>query len=166
MPELLVMRHAKSDWEAGAPDFDRPLSKRGHKNAVEMASWLSDSDREPDAILTSAANRAQTTAGYVAEHFGLDDGKVTQDDDLYLADANTWLDVLMTQTADRLLICGHNPGLDVLVDYLGEEAPALTIDGKLMTTAAIAVFTVEYWASISPTTCQLVELMRPRELPQ
>lgn len=129
MAELFVMRHAKSDWETGVDDFDRPLSKRGHKNAPKMARWLEDTDREPDAILTSAANRARTTAGYVATHFALNAEDVIETPDLYLADVETWMDALVEQSADRLLICGHNPGLDYLVDYLSEEA-ATTNPGR------------------------------------
>ena len=165
MAELFVMRHAKSDWETGVDDFDRPLSKRGHKNAPKMARWLEDTDREPDAILTSAANRARTTAGYVATHFALNAEDVIETPDLYLADVETWMDALVEQSADRLLICGHNPGLDYLVDYLSEEAATTTPDGKLMTTAAIAIFTVPQWRKLSPATCHFQELMRPRELP-
>ena len=165
MPELLVMRHAKSDWETGVGDFDRPLSKRGHKNAPQMAQWLAETGREPDAIFTSSANRARTTAEYVATHFGLDAGDIVETDELYLADAETWMDALVEQSTDRLLICGHNPGLDFLVDYLSQEAATVTLDGKLMTTAAIAVFTMDDWPSLTPATCHFEELMRPRELP-
>ena len=69
-----------------------------------------------------------------------------------------------------VLICGHNPGLDDLVGFLSNEAAELTADGKLMTTAAIAVFSIDQsnsintWSSISPDNCTLIELMRPRDL--
>jgi len=76
MPELLVMRHGKSDWSTGLPDFDRPLSRRGDKNAPAMAEWLVDVDLVPDAILTSAAARALATATHVAQAVGLDPKKM------------------------------------------------------------------------------------------
>ena len=165
MPELLVMRHAKSDWSTQLPDYDRPLSKRGHRDAPRMAEWLADNDRSPDAIITSAANRALTTARYVAEHVGLTKADVDIREDLYLASADTWLDTLHEQQGDqRLLICGHNPGLDALVEYLPAEPPSYTSNDKLMTTAAIAVLAVDRWSALGPRSTELVELARPREL--
>ena len=170
MPELLVMRHGKSDWGTGLPDFERPLSKRGHKNAMAMAEWLDDTDREPDEIITSAANRTFTTAAHVAAHFKLDEQILDARPDLYLAGAHEWIEAVAACSAERVLICGHNPGLDDLVGFLSNEAAELTADGKLMTTAAIAVFSIDQsnsintWSSISPDNCTLIELMRPRDL--
>jgi phosphohistidine phosphatase len=172
MPELLVMRHAKSDWGSGLPDFERPLSERGNDDAPRMAQWLEDEGLVPDAVLTSSANRTRTTAHYVVEQFELTDGVVDERPALYHAGADTWTNVLRglpgqtprSQPPQRLLICGHNPGLDDLVEYLAGETPELTSNGKLMTTAAIAVFTVDDWSTLSPATARLVEIMRPREL--
>lgn len=164
MSELLIMRHAKSDWSTGLDDFARPLSARGHRNAQRMAEWLEETDRQPDSILTSAADRASTTATYVAEQF-VPAPTFTELSDLYLASAATWLEHLRGQSAQRLLICGHNPGLDDLVEYLAGDGvlELFNEDGKLMTTAAIAVFDVEDWTVIAPETTTLVELVRPRE---
>ena len=166
MPELLVMRHAKSDWSTQLPDFDRPLSKRGHRDAPRMAEWLADNDLAPDAIITSAANRALTTARYVADHFGFAETDVEVQEELYLASADTWLETLHEQVGDhRLLICGHNPGLDALVEFLSADAPGYTTDDKLMTTAAVAVLAVESWSALGARSAALVELVRPTELP-
>jgi len=164
MPELLVMRHAKSDWTHPVADYDRPLSKRGHKNAQQMADWLEQSELAPSAILSSAANRAQTTATYVAQHFAVVEDRFAVTPDLYLASGQTWLEALAGRNDERLLICGHNPGLDDLVDYLSAGGAPATVDGKLMTTAAIAVFTVEDFATLSPQTCRFIVVQRPREL--
>ena len=159
------MRHAKSDWSTSQRDFDRPLSDRGHRNAQQMAEWLDGEDLAPTAILTSAANRAKTTAAYVAEHFGLSDDAFEATEELYLAGGQTWIDAVADRVDERLLICGHNPGLDMLVDHLSSGAAPASPDGKLMTTAAIAVFEVEDFATLSPHTCRFVVVQRPRELP-
>jgi len=166
MPELLVMRHAKSDWSTGLIDFDRPLGKRGHDDAPRMAEWLTDNDIAPDSVITSAANRALTTARYVADHIDLDDADFEVRDDLYLASAHSWLQTLHGHSRnDRLMICGHNPGLDHLVDYLSADPLELSDSGKLMTTAAIAHFAVGDWAELSDGSARLIALMRPKELP-
>lgn len=83
----------------------------------------------------------------------------------YLADAFTWQQILAEQPAGRVLICGHNPGLDDLVDALSSSRAPESDTGKLMTTAAIAHFRVAGpWTELEPSTCEFVQLVRPREL--
>jgi len=162
------MRHAKSAWDTGHADLDRPLSNRGHNAAQRMARWLEDRDLKPDRIISSSAARARDTATYVSDHFGLGDVFDCRLG-LYGAAAMAWLDLAAEQTCERLLIVGHNPGLDDLVHRLAPAAPR-TADGKLMTTAAIAVFNLSGpWSSLAPVSLQadsvhLDELVRPREL--
>ena len=164
--ELLVMRHAKSDWSTDRPDFDRPLAPRGERDAVTMADWLVECGLEPDIVLTSSATRARSTAQAVADAFAIDDDRVQALDGLYLADAWTWLRALEDAAPGRILLCGHNPGLDDLVEYLcADDAPPLTPDGKLMTTAAIAHYAFdEEWSEIGRGSGRLLTLVRPREL--
>lgn len=165
MPELLVMRHAKSDWNSpAATDFDRPLNDRGQAAAQKMAEWLDQHDLEPDHIISSSAVRARDTATVVARHFSMED-RLELRDELYLAASHEFLDVLQVQTSARVLVCGHNPGIDDFVEMLGEQPLDLTEDGKLMTTAAIAHFELSVgWPSISEGVGRLLTLVRPREL--
>lgn len=169
MPQLLVMRHAKSAWDTEHADFDRPLASRGHKAAERMASWLDDNGLAPDQVVTSAAERAQRTAAYIVDHFDLADALECRLG-LYGAAASTWLAVAAEQRCERLLIVGHNPGLDDLVRRLAPGAMP-NAGGKLMTTAAIAVFTLaDGWGGLAeplgaPTSvCTLDQIVRPREL--
>lgn len=165
MIELLIMRHAKSDWSAGETDFNRPLNDRGTQAADRMAAWLQAEQIVPDRVLSSSAVRARTTAMAVVYGCGIDRAVVDFDDDLYLADAFTWLQKLAQQTCGRLLICGHNPGLDDLVDFLVAGPVPLSDSGKLMTTAAIAHVSFDCaWGDINHATGALVTMMRPREL--
>ena len=61
--ELQLLRHAKSDWETGAlNDFDRPLAKRGLKEAPGVGAWLLEEGRVPDLVVSSPAQRAKETA--------------------------------------------------------------------------------------------------------
>jgi len=166
MVELLIMRHAKSAWDTGDTDFHRPLNGRGARDAPRMAQWIAESDLAPDAVLSSAAVRARETALAVVFECDVDRAQVEFERDLYHASASTWLDALTHQTCARLLICGHNPGLDDLVDLLSADEPQLSVTGKLMTTAAVAHLRFDTaWSEISPRTGRLVSLVRPRELP-
>lgn len=129
-----------------------------------MARWILSSGLVPDRILSSSALRARETAQHVADTFGMTDATVEFDDELYGAGFRTWLGRLRAETVERLLICGHNPSLDLLVESLSDRTPPLSASGKLMTTAAIAHLRVESWADLAPSGAALMTIARPREL--
>jgi len=164
--DLLVMRHAKSDWSDPAlPDERRPLAPRGNRAAARMAEWLDEKELTPDRVLSSSAVRTRETVAHLARGLDLDPVNMEFRDDLYLAGAWDWIDALRHESVDRLLICGHNPGFDDLVDWLCFEPPERTLDGKLMTTSAIAHLRFDDdWSAIGPTSGRLHALVRPREL--
>ena len=163
--ELLIMRHAKSAWDTGASDFWRPLNGRGRRAADRMAEWLVANGLEPDRVVSSAALRARSTAEAVILECGVSVGETEFDEGLYLASASSWMHKIAMQTCTRLLICGHNPGLDDLVDHLSAKPPRLTTSGKLMTTAAIAYLRFDSpIAEVTAGAGELVTLVRPREL--
>ncbi len=167
--QLLIMRHAKSDWgSAYNQDFDRPLNARGVKNAAAMAKWLGNNGLMPDLIVSSPARRAKQTATLVLDGMNLDPGVITWDERISEARLGDLLKVIDTYREGvlRMLLVGHNPGLDSLLQYLSKQQPQTTLSGKLMTTAAIAV--LDYGADMISTqdgSGTLVELMRPKELP-
>ena len=94
MNELLVMRHAKSDWTAGHADFDRPLNDRGIRAADRMAGWLLDEQLCPDHVISSPAARARATAMAVVFCCSTDNHQVEFEQRAYLADAFTWLQLV------------------------------------------------------------------------
>lgn len=164
---LLILRHAKSDRDADAArDFDRPLSRRGQRDAPHTGEWLRAQGLKPDLVLSSPAVRARETAIAVADVLGIARKDIVEDERLYLAPLDTLLEVLATTPAKTgaVLLVGHNPGLDTLVEYLAADPPARTDAGKLMTTAAVAWFeTDEPWRRLEPGGGRRVTLMRPKE---
>jgi len=165
---LYLMRHAKSDWySAASSDFDRPLNQRGAKDAIRMGQYLQQQNINPDLILSSPAERAKQTALAVVDVLGMKSEQIELNKDLYLADRSSLLRILQSvpNAADSVLLVAHNPGLDNLVEWLAPEPPPLSESGKLMTTAAIAIFAVpEPWAKLKRNTTRLVQLLRPKEL--
>lgn len=165
---LYLMRHAKSDWHSAAQaDFDRPLNQRGANDAVRIGQWLAAQDLRPQLLLASPAQRARQTVLAVADKLDLRESDVVFDKDLYLADRKTLLKILGTIPAniENVLLVAHNPGLDSLVEWLASEPPPLSESGKLMTTAAIAVFELPAgWAKLQRGGTRLQQLQRPREL--
>ena len=58
---LILLRHAKSDWSGSVPDVDRPLARRGHRQAPQAGRWLADNIDSIDLAVVSPANRARRT---------------------------------------------------------------------------------------------------------
>lgn len=164
--ELLLLRHGKSAWDsAAATDFERPLAGRGRRDAPRMGRWLKHHGLVPDRILSSPALRAQETAVLVAEVLALPDTRVAFDRRLYEADGATLGAVLAPwpHATRRLLLVGHNPGLDELLERLcGRDLPR-TPKGKLLTTAALARVRVT-GEGMAPGGGTLIALVRPRDL--
>lgn len=167
MKTLLILRHAKSSWKDEAmPDHDRPLNKRGKADAPRMGKLLREEDLVPDLILSSDARRARATAQMVAEESRYE-GEMVFLRDLYAAEAGAYLQALaqMGGEAERILIVGHNPGLEELLQDLTDEYQPLP-------TAALAQVTlpIQHWSELEAdleapgVQGKLVNLWRPKQL--
>jgi phosphohistidine phosphatase len=162
MKTLLILRHAKSSWKEDAlPDHERPLNKRGRAEAPRMGKLLRKHDLLPDLILSSTAVRARSTVELVIEE-SLFDGETEFREDLYAFDSEPYLKALadLPDHYQRVMIVGHNPALEELLEELTDEYLPLP-------TAALAQVTlaVESWSEIeSGSNGKLVDIWRPKEL--
>jgi phosphohistidine phosphatase len=163
MKTLLILRHAKSSWDdASLDDHERPLNPRGRRDAPRMGELLRREGLVPDLIITSDAVRAQATAEAAAEAAGYR-GRIVVDGLLYHAgpeDAIAVLQSMRAATAAAVMIVGHNPGLEELVERLTGESHDLP-------TAALVQLAVpiDEWRELSVSTrAALVNLWRPKEL--
>jgi phosphohistidine phosphatase len=166
--ELLILRHAKSAWDTGArSDFDRPLAPRGRKDAPQVGRWLAAEGLTPDHVVSSPAERARQTVLAVCGELGIEPAQIHWDRRIYGGGARTLIDVLRDSPAGarRVLITGHNPGLEDLLATLCDERVGYADDGKLMPTAAVARLAIDVpWAEVGPDSARLVSLTRPRTL--
>lgn len=162
MKTLLLMRHAKSSWkDSKLPDRERPLNKRGRRDAPMMGQMLVDRELVPQRILSSSALRARQTAEVVAETAEFQ-GDVTYLDNLYMAEVEVYIAELreLPDDVDLAMVIGHNPSLEVLLQILSGKIESLP-------TAVIAhlELPIESWAELSThTEGKLVDLWRPKEL--
>jgi len=162
MKTLLILRHAKSSWdEPGVPDHDRPLNERGKKDAKRIGQLLLEHGLVPDRIISSTAKRAHKTAGKVAKACGYA-GTIETNHRLYLASPIQIIEVLrdLGDPGARLLVVGHNPGLEEFVHHL-------TGHRELMPTATLAQVSVDIdsWQSLpAPSGGCLVQVWQPKEL--
>jgi phosphohistidine phosphatase len=162
MYTILLLRHAKSSWkDAALVDHDRPLNGRGRRDAPRVGRYLAEADLLPDHVLCSTAVRARQTLDAARAEW--DDSNVSVDelDALYPTDPDLCSALLRALPDDvgRVLVVGHNPGLEELLTELTGRAEALP-------TAALAEVTVNvpHWSSLVPDgSATLVQVWRPKE---
>jgi phosphohistidine phosphatase len=167
--ELLLMRHAKSDWPPDVADFNRPLTKRGRADSQKMADWLQARQLLPELVIASTAARAAETCQLLCARLELPPTRLRWEPRIYEATPTTLLTRLHTTPSScrRLLLIGHNPGLEQLLLTLAQDQIAMRADGKLMTTAAIARIQLDCdWSEVRAKCGRLITLVRPKEIEQ
>lgn len=142
MKTLVLVRHAKSSWkDPELADFDRPLNKRGRRDAPFMARAFAKRGLAVDALVSSSANRALLTARAFAEALGLE---VAADRKYYAASVQDWMRFIgeFPESARTVVAFGHNPELTELANRL-----AGTEIDNVPTSGTVAVrFAAETWA--------------------
>jgi phosphohistidine phosphatase len=121
MKTLTLLRHAKSSWsDAGLADSERPLDRRGEKDAPRMGTRINDAGIRPSLIMSSPAVRAWTTAKIVARAISYPIEFLHREDELYLASLERFLDLFARQdnAFNSVMVVGHNPGLTEFANYL------------------------------------------------
>ena len=140
MKTLTIFRHAKSSWDfPDLTDHDRPLNKRGERDAPVMAERLQTAGIRPSLILSSPAVRAWRTARILARQIGYPVEFLQREPGLYHAGVNKLLDIIAVQDDgfNNIVIVGHNPGL---TDLANELEPGLTSN---IPTAGFAALQIE-----------------------
>ena len=135
MKDVILVRHAKSSWrDPTLDDRERPLNKRGERDAPEMGARLARRKDRPDLIVSSPAVRALETARIVARKLDYPRKDITVKERLYGAGIVELLDVIRhaDESVATLMLFGHNPGLTELANHLGpREIPNLPTCGVL-----------------------------------
>jgi len=141
MLTLLILRHGKATPEEAGSDRDRPLTASGERAATQVGQLLREEQWVLDRIVSSSARRATATARLVAAaaHFT---GPVDELDELYLAEPRAYLAALRRLGGDarRVLVVGHNPGLEALALVLTGQATALPTAGLVVCSLPVARF--------------------------
>ena len=161
---VLILRHAKSSWDIPSiSDKDRPLNSRGQRDAPKVGQLLIKEQLVPDLILTSSAKRARQTANLVVGSSQYAHG-ITEVSQFYLAQPLAYMSYLsdLPDHYSRVMVIGHNPGLELLIDEL-------TGCHENMPTAALAqvCLPIDNWPEIlslsNKNRGQLIRLWRPKE---
>lgn len=162
MKRLYIIRHAKSSWaEPGLRDFDRPLNKRGKRDAPLMGKLLRDRGVNPDYIVSSPANRAQTTARTIAKEVGYPIEDIILEMDIYEAYLENLIGVIEHFPADKqtVLMFGHNPGFTYLANHFNHGD---LIDNVPTCGIACIETSAKDWTAIHPSNSNLVSFDVPK----
>lgn len=167
MKELLLIRHAKSDWgDPGLDDHDRPLNRRGLRDAPRMGKALAERKISPDLIVTSSANRARTTASLVAAELGYEESLIKVESGLYLAHPEEILQVIqgIDESVGCVLLFGHNPGMHEAAWQMTRPGSPASADH--FPTCAVARFQIsaEFWGTVAFGEGELVDHLYPKGL--
>jgi len=142
-------------------DFDRPLNKRGKRDAPRMGKLIAELGFVPDIILGSSAKRAKDTANLVANAFDYD-GEIILTRDLYAASPESYFRVLrkLPEKIESVLVVGHNPGMEDLFEEITGEYE------RLPTTAlAVVDLDITNWSDIHEGVAgKSLGVWRPKEL--
>ncbi len=163
---LVVMRHAKSSWETDDPDIDRPLARRGERDAAAAGALLAARGLRPDVVLLSPATRAaQTWAGVRRGGLHADDVRTVRD--IYERDADALVAAVreLPDEARTVLVVGHHPGVPEAVTLVAaREATECwrRLDERFPTSALAVVELDAGWSALGVTTARLVAFEVPR----
>ncbi|HMV04108.1 MAG TPA: histidine phosphatase family protein [Accumulibacter sp.] len=163
---LLILRHGKSDWTTGDEDYHRPLVARGRQGSQKMGAWIRQQKLVPEAVISSPAERARATTILACKAMGLPAKTVRWDERLYAAPVEALLAALAEcpKNTRRVMLVGHNPGLEELVEYLASHVD-VPEDGKILPTSALArLELLEDWRNLAQGCATVVSLTRPGEL--
>ena len=147
MKTLVIVRHAKSSWkDPYLSDHQRPLAKRGMRDAPIMGARLAEMGPPVDRVISSSAVRALSTAEMVTQEMGLPWDEIQIEDSLYHATEEEMIDLINEQEdyLDGLMLFGHNPGMTYLVNDLSN----LDLDNLPTCGVVVLQFEVESWKEI------------------
>ncbi len=152
MKKLYIILHAKTSWDdPELDDFDRPLNKRGLKDAPRMGKRLKEKQVTPDMVLSSPAERALATCQAIAAALRFDESKIKTDKRLYHANEDQILEVVRSlkdsprDSEEVVMIFGHNPGLTEFANSLLKT----TIDNIPTCGIVAAELRVEHWQDVT-----------------
>ncbi len=158
MRELILLRHAHAEpASAGQADLDRPLSSVGLAEAEAAGRWLKENNLRPDCVLCSPSRRTRETLEAVMGITGYVEQKL--EDTIYEATPGTLISLVADRNdVERLLVVGHNPGLEQLVPLLTDGSSS---EYRGMPPAGIAILSLESDVAIEPGVAKLTSFWWP-----
>ncbi len=159
MLQLVLMRHAKSDWDTSyGADHERPLAERGVRSAMIMGRLLAATEQVPDLVVTSTAKRAVQTA-HLAREAGDWGCPIVEERKFYGGGTSAVLEGISKRggIAQSVMVVGHEPTWSMLVsDLVGAR-----VEMKTASVAGVGLL-IDEWGSLKHASGWLDYLLHPR----
>lgn len=164
--KLILIRHAKSDWgDPTLPDHDRPLNKRGRRDAPRIGAWLARNGYLPTAVTVSSARRAQETWQGIKASLDAHP-QVSTDPELYHADPETLMRFARRSGTDTHLMIAHNPGMAEFARRIVEKTPTHPRFADFPTCSTLVLdMRQSEWCDVGWQTAQVLDFITPHDLP-
>jgi phosphohistidine phosphatase len=161
MKTLYFIRHAKAkNFEIGESDFERTLSKKGHKDIKTIGSYLKLRGISPDRVLCSCALRAQESATELMEILEFQ-GHIDYLEQLYMTSIEEITEIIGVQddTIGSMFVIGHHPYLTEFVNTLSQEHIA-----KIPSMGVVCInFDIKSWKEIATCKGELEFFIFPKQ---
>ena len=162
MKSIFLARHAKSSWkESDLEDYERPLNKRGKRDAPFMGALLAQKNILPDLIVSSRAQRAKITAEIYAESLGFPIENILWSEELYLEPLSEIAGFVkdLDDSIESVLLVAHNPGLTSFANFLVHSR----ID-NIPTCGVLGInFPINEWSSLAEGSGELIFYEYPKK---
>lgn len=166
MKHILLLRHAKSSWDdPDLDDFDRPLAKRGKKDAPRMGLFSKKSGYLPEKIISSTAKRARQTTELFSKQAGIKEELIAWRDDFYYGSAFDYLEAIQNtpEDADTIMLVGHNPKMEEIASLLCSDSNSYTV--RMPTAAMVCMeHPAVKWSQVREGTARVKWMMIPKLL--
>lgn len=162
MKKLYFVRHAKSSWaDPSLRDFDRPLNKRGIRDAPFMATLIKSKGANPDLLVSSPAKRALTTAVFFANELGFKAENIRKEPKIYEALPEDMLQIVrsLEDVHSEVFLFGHNPTFTSVANKFTNEHIANVPTCGIFELAS----TAESWQSLSSENTRLENFHYPKQ---
>jgi len=161
MKNFILVRHAKSSWDfPHLEDIDRPLNKRGKRDAPKMAALLKGIIPEIDVFYSSPGKRAHDTAIAFSETYLKDSKKIQIVTDLYFGSESDIMNTIHSspKEANTIIMFSHNP----TSTYFVNRFSGINLDN--LPTCGIAIFSSSctHWSEINYDNSNFVKILRPK----
>jgi phosphohistidine phosphatase len=164
MPKhLYLLRHgASAEKQNGQTDKDRYLTPQGTRETLLIGQYLLKQKLVPGIIVSSTAERARMTAGFIADAMKLDPDQVLLEEELFQASTRTFLDLIhqLDDTHTHVMCIGHNPTISYLAEYVTKAEIGDMAPGGL----AIIRFNCNAWKDAGPDKGELMNYIHPQML--
>ncbi|WP_369753852.1 histidine phosphatase family protein [Flavobacterium sp. WC2409] len=146
MKNLILIRHAKSNWDAPLKDIDRPLDQRGYKDAHLVSLNIINDLPKTFIIWSSIAKRASDTAVIFAQNLLYPMESIVYKDTLYTFDESQLEKIVKScsNSYDSLILFGHNAAITNFVNKFGD----VFIDNVPTAGFVSLQFDTDYWEKI------------------